>query len=95
MTIDEIKTARQKYNNIHNEGGEGYNPFDEILEAEGRRLAATPRWTREQTQANRAAWNTSMRAFGASITIHQIRALEAQHGFTHTVLAGEISKHNL
>lgn len=95
MTIAEIIKKRTAYNNLQNEGGEGYNPFDAILNREIARQAAIPRWTKEQTQSKREAWNKDMRAHGTQITIAQLRAMEAKHGFNFAILKSEVAKHNL
>ena len=95
MTLNEIERRRINYNNVNNEGGEGYNPYDAIYEAEALRIAALPRWSREETQAKRVAWNNDIRSYGAGITSAQIRALEIKHGFDFNALKSEIKKHNL
>jgi len=95
MTLNEIERRRINYNNVNNEGGEGYNPYDAIYEAEALRIAALPRWSKEETQAKRVAWNNDIRSYGAGITSSQIRALEIKHGFNLNTLKFELAKHNL
>mgnify|MGYP001567628757 CR=1 FL=1 len=95
MTIAALIKKQKEYNQIHNEGGEGYNPLDEIIHKAAMVEAAKPLWTREQTQANRGGWNKSMRSFGSSITPDQLHAVEAEYGFNFTTLKAEIKKHNL
>ena len=95
MTLNEIERRRINYNNVNNEGGEGYNPYDAIYEAEALRIAALPRWSKEETQAKRVAWNNDIRSYGAGITFAQVRALEVKHGFMLNDLKIEIAKHNL
>ena len=95
MDIKELIKAQKTYNNIHNEGADGYNPYDALIDSEAKRLAAIPKWTKEQTQANREAWNKTMRSFGSKITAQQLRAVEAKFGFSLYTLKDEVAKHNL
>ena len=95
MTIQEMVKKQKEYNEIHNEGGEGYNPYDAIISAELDRQAKTPIWTREETQSKREAWNNDVRALNHTATIADREALERKHGFTFISLCCEIKKHNL
>ena len=52
MTEKEIVAAGKKYDNLHNEGGEGFNPYWAELErremAEARKIADSPKTREEQ-----------------------------------------------
>ena len=67
--------TEKKFDAIHNEGGEGYNPIranasakiakfeaEYAAEADERATQFAAEWTLETTQARRVAWNTFARA---------------------------------
>ena len=100
MTIQELVKKQEEYNRINNEGGEGYNPYDALIDAESERLAKIPKWTKEQTIANRAAWNTSIKKIisecnGGAVPAGRVGEMENKMGFTLASLKCEISKWGL
>jgi len=100
MTIQELVKKQEEYNRINNEGGEGYNPYDALIDAESERLAKIPKWTKEQTIANRQEWNTEVKKLisahnGGHVPTKEVIALEDKMGFTLSALKCEISKWGL
>lgn len=89
--ITKIRDADNRYNQVVNEGGEGYARDSvpdalraEYLAAEQAEFAAT--WTAETTAARRAAWNAGVAkltaARGNNVTGHHLRALATSLGYT-------------
>ena len=97
MTITELMAAQKNYNNLHNEGGEGYNPYDEMLNKAVIEQARKPMWTKEQTIANRQAWNTEVKKLisahnGGQVPAKEVNALEAKVGYRLVTLKAEVAK---
>lgn len=89
--ITKIRAADKRYNQVVNEGGEGYERDSvsdalraEYLAAEQAEFAAT--WTAEITAARRAAWNAGVAKLtaehGNSVMGHHVRALADSLGYT-------------
>ena len=100
MTIAEIKKQRDNYNRINNDGGEGYNPYDKMLDEAIEAEAKKPIWTKEQTMANRVAWNTEIKKIiaahnGGYVPAKEVAELEAKIGFNLSTLKGCVAKWGL
>ena len=105
MTYDQAVTARRDYNDLQNEGHEGYNPYDDaVSDAISDEVAAMIAadkiiWTREVTIDRRAAWNSRVKAGefsrGGKIDIRLIVAAEQAQGWDVNALRTAISNHNL
>lgn len=90
---DELRKASKRYNNLMNEGGEGYNPFysNPIFERISERRRQLERenfaneWTREVTEARRAKWNSEIaklpREPDGKIRYSDVAELEERLGF--------------
>ena len=66
--IEELKTKATEYDNLNNEGHEGYNPYrDELENLNTSQLSATDdikkdEWTKEETIGHRIEWNTFVKS---------------------------------
>ena len=86
------------FDNLYNEGGEGYNREADIEEATGEARyvrALEKAWPLEETKARRVVWNqyaTEMKRKGLKINI---LAMEKKMGFTHMELKVAIKHYNL
>lgn len=92
--IKELDKGRRTYNNIMNEGGEGFNPFDNepayerahdrIKQIQSEEFAKE--WTKEKTNERRSMWNSEgaklPRTPNGMVKISDINALEKRLGFT-------------
>jgi len=91
-----MTTKTKQYDDLNNEGYDGYNPMRAARKANERndvtRLDALERnadaafadeWTAETTAARRAEWNTySKTNFTGSVTHQQIAQAEKELGYT-------------
>ena len=86
----------RKYNNLMNEGCDGYVPSDPReakLDAELRAMRAA--WTKEVTMERRAAWNAEVMKYKAAGKKINLLELEKKMGFKFSDMKHYITKHRL
>lgn len=77
------------YNNLMNEGGEGYNPYDKPV------AKISQDWTIEVTKSRRIAYNAAIKAEGKSVTVSRLAAIMSKLGFTAADLRYNVARHSL
>jgi hypothetical protein len=95
LTHAQLKAQETKYNNIHNEGAEGFNPFTNELERRGNeefeamKNAENEEWTKEVTIARRAEFNSH------KPTRATLPKIQKDLGYTFFDLQNAIKRHGL
>lgn len=110
MTVDELRAAERRYNRSHNEGGEGYNPYTDALDAryealhEATEVTFEAIWTADVTAARRIEWNYFAVKLDTAKVFHkgdpkavwaQISAKEIELGWTVADLKRAVALHNM
>ncbi len=91
----ELSKKYTQYRNGMNEGGEGFNPYEDKIDAATNELSELlfeRDWTPEKTKANRAAWNDAARAYGASGGVMKVQQVA---GFRFSDLKKAVALHGL
>lgn len=97
--IKKINAEGRKMNNIHNDGGEGYDHTADTAALENEYHAAKDlefanEWTTGVTATRRTAWNTRMGATkGRKLVYSDITNLEREFGFKFDDLKKAIAMH--
>ena len=111
ITAD-LKTAtkNQAFHRGINDGGEGFNPQDQIVrklrgeladaQAAAEQAAKDAAWTLEITESRRAAWNTEVKALsakkkGGKLGLADMLPIQKKLGFTMGDLKDAITRHGL
>lgn len=80
-----MTTKYAAYRNAVNEGGEGYNPYEEEMLAEARAKAeARIQEIIDNMDTYRAAWNAAVAKYvkGGVVDTRDLKAIEAEAGIT-------------
>ena len=86
----------ENYNNLYNEGTEGFIPASVYAEDERAVLAEIEKeWSKENTITRRMAWNAVLVAEKKSGKKVNLEELERRMGFSHQSLKYAIGKHGL
>jgi hypothetical protein len=98
MTQRQLIEGQERYNNLHNEGAEGYNPFtDELDRRVIEKKYTKTEWTRELTIQRREEWNKFAKSF--RVMDAEVKALimkkQAEQGWWMSDLKKAIKKHGL
>ncbi len=91
--IATLKAAIAAHNRLQNEGGEGYTPHLQdlqALQAEATEMAWAAEWTAETTAARRAEWNAAVKAAGKAANA---RKIGERLGYHMSDLAAAIKHH--
>ena len=93
--LKDLSKKYTQYRNGVNEGGEGFNPYDDKIAEACDRLAALKfdrDWTLEKTIVNRAAWNDAARTYAASGGVMKVQQVA---GFSFSDLKKAVALHGL
>jgi|3_EtaG_2_1085321.scaffolds.fasta_scaffold106352_4 hypothetical protein len=96
--LAELRILATRYNDLQNEGAEGYNPYDAQIEAEMHRLMAEKEddfaieWTVDVTADRRIVWNNQVAAFPIKSST-ALKATEDIVGFTMKALKKAVALH--
>ncbi len=94
--LQELESQAKRYSSLHNENGQGYNPYNSQIDEELERLVVDSfgaEWTKEVTAERRAIWNqlvTSSQIKG----FKALTAAESTAGFKMADLKKAIALHS-
>jgi hypothetical protein len=105
MTTADLHQAAHKYDRINNEGGDGYNPYDQeiddrlVAELQAIKAANLLEWTLDTTLERKAEWNDRIRS-GEFVRPDgngdrdAVRRCEESQGWTSADLRRAVARHD-